>query len=175
MLWFCLRSAIGLFLALFTRDRLKTVSARISPRRWTCSGAGPRNCSTPEQHLRTTLASIGDAVITCDREGIISTMNPVAQELTGWSEAEARNRPLAQVFHIVNETTRESVESPVSKVKRLNRVVGLANHTLLIRKDGAEIAIDDSGAPIRNEAGEADRRRTGLPRHHHGEAARELR
>ena len=81
-------------------------------------------------------------------------MNPVAQELTGWLESQARGRPLAEVFHIINETTRQPVENPVTKVQRLNRIVGIGNHTILIRKDGSELAIDDSGSPIRNEAGE---------------------
>jgi len=81
-------------------------------------------------------------------------MNPVAQQLTGWLESEANGCPLDEVFHIVNEATRETVENPVAKVQRLNRIVGLANHTILIRKDGSELAIDDSGSPIRNEAGE---------------------
>ena len=81
-------------------------------------------------------------------------MNPIAQELTGWTESEALGHPLTEVFHIVNETTRQLVENPVAKVQRLGRVVGLANHTILIRPDGSEIAIDDSGAPIRNAAGQ---------------------
>ncbi len=80
-------------------------------------------------------------------------MNPVAQQLTGWHRAGGLHRPLTDVFHIVNETTRQPVENPVAKVLRLNQIVGLANHTVLIRKDGSEIAIDDSGSPIRNEAG----------------------
>jgi PAS domain S-box-containing protein len=81
-------------------------------------------------------------------------MNPVAQELTGWPEAQARNRPLEEVFRILNESTRQPLENLVSQVQRLNRLVGMANHTLLVRKDSSEIAIDDSGAPLRNEAGE---------------------
>ncbi len=103
-----------------------------------------------EQWLDVTLRSIGDAVIACDAQGRIVFMNEVAELLTGWSEQEAAQLPLDRVFRIVHETTRILVESPVDKVRRLGTIVGLANHTILIRKDGAEISIDDSGAPIRN-------------------------
>jgi PAS domain S-box-containing protein len=101
----------------------------------------------------TILHSIGDAVIATDADGGITFMNPVAENLTGWTLPEARQKPLADVFHIVNEQTRETVENPIDKVRRLNRVVGLANHTILISKTGQEFAIDDSGSPIRDSAG----------------------
>jgi len=100
------------------------------------------------------LHSIGDAVIVTDAESHITRMNPVAEQLTGWSERDAVGLPLGKVFHIVSETTREIVENPVAKVKRTGAVVGLANHTILIRQDGTEIYIDDSGAPIPDEYGE---------------------
>jgi len=100
--------------------------------------------------LQITLSSIGDAVIATDDQGRITFMNPVAQSLTAWKEEEARGKPLAEIFNIVNELTREKVEDPVAKVLRLNSVVGLANHTILLAKDGREIPIDDSGAPIRD-------------------------
>ena len=103
--------------------------------------------------LATTLQSIGDAVIATDNEGQVTFMNGVAERLTGWNEGEARGRPLTEVFEIYSEQTREVVESPVSKVLREGRVVGLANHTLLRSKQGAEIPIDDSGAPIKDEQG----------------------
>ncbi|HEY3498296.1 MAG TPA: GAF domain-containing protein, partial [Polyangiaceae bacterium] len=102
----------------------------------------------------TTLRSIGDAVIATDGEGRITFMNPVAEDLTGWSEAEARGKTLDEVFVIFSELTREPVESPVAKVLREGAVVGMANHTLLRSRRGREIPIDDSGAPIRNETGE---------------------
>jgi PAS domain S-box-containing protein len=146
-------TGVGLFIALLTRNRLEAVSLAFQ-RSLDLQRSRAEQLFRSEQHFRTTLASIGDAVITCDKDGVVQTMNPVAQELTGWTEAEACNRALDSIFRIVNETTKEPVESPVSKVKRLNRIVGLANHTLLLRKDGSELAIDDSGAPIRNEAGE---------------------
>jgi len=103
--------------------------------------------------LATTLQSIGDAVIATDTEGSVTFMNGVAERLTGFSESEARGRPLPEVFCIFSEQTREIVESPVTKVLREGTVVGLANHTLLRTKQGAEIPIDDSGAPIRDESG----------------------
>ena len=103
-----------------------------------------------EQWLNTTLRSIGDAVIACDSDGRVSFMNPVAEQLTGWDEASAKGKHLPEIFPIFNESTRAVVENPVDKVRRLGTVVGLANHTILIRRDGKEICIDDSGAPIRS-------------------------
>ncbi|MEX1232216.1 MAG: PAS domain S-box protein [Planctomycetaceae bacterium] len=103
------------------------------------------------QELKVTLTSIGDAVITTDPQGYVTFLNPVAQELTGWRYGEAAGRPLADIFKIINEQTREPVESPVDKVLRLGGIVGLANHTILIAKDGTEVHIDDSAAPIRDE------------------------
>ncbi|MGE0520219.1 MAG: ATP-binding protein [Candidatus Binatia bacterium] len=103
-----------------------------------------------EGRLRVTLQSIGDAVIATDTDGRIVFMNPVAERLTGWPEAEAAGRPLEQVFRIINEHTRGVVESPVTKVLREAHIVGLDNHTLLVTRSGAEIPIDDSGAPIRD-------------------------
>jgi PAS domain S-box-containing protein len=103
--------------------------------------------------LHTTLLSIGDAVIVTDTDSRITIMNPVAQALTGWQD-EATGRPLADVFRIINEQTRQPVDSPVSRVIREGTVVGLANHTVLIARDGRETPIDDSGAPVRNSAGE---------------------
>jgi PAS domain S-box-containing protein len=145
--------AIGLIIGVFTRNRLEAVSSAFR-RSLDLQLRRAEELFHSEQNLRTTLASIGDGVITCDVHGKVQMMNPVAQELTGWIESQAVNRPLEEVFHIVNESTRRPVENPVAKVQRLNRVVAIGNHTLLIRKDGSELSIDDSGAPIRNEAGE---------------------
>jgi PAS domain S-box-containing protein len=102
----------------------------------------------------TTLRSIGDAVIATDADGRVTFMNPIAERLTGFSESEAVGEPLVDVFQIFSEHTRATVESPVTKVLREGKVVGLANHTLLRQKGGVEIPIDDSGAPIRNERGQ---------------------
>jgi len=107
-----------------------------------------------EQWLNTTLRSIGDAVIACDVNGDVEFMNPIAEQLTGWTETEGKGKSLHQIFPIFNEETRASVENPVDKVRRLGTVVGLANHTFLIAKDGTEVCIDDSGAPIRDSSGE---------------------
>lgn len=101
----------------------------------------------------TILHSIGDAVIATNADGTITFMNPVAETLTGWTFADAQRKALPEVFRIVNEQTRETVENPVDKVRQLNRVVGLANHTVLIGKSGQEFAIDDSGSPIRDASG----------------------
>ncbi len=106
------------------------------------------------ERWRTTLASIGDAVIATDKAGRITNMNPVAESLTGWTNAEARDQPLDAVFRIVNEDTRQPVESSVTRALREGVVVGLANHTVLVRKDGTEQPIDDSAAPIRCKDGE---------------------
>jgi PAS domain S-box-containing protein len=106
-----------------------------------------------EQWLNTTIRSIGDAVIACDTDGNVSFMNLVAEQLTGWTENEARGISLHQVFPIFNEETRAEVENPVDKVRRLGTIVGLANHTFLVSKNGKEICIDDSGAPIRDSEG----------------------
>ena len=80
-------------------------------------------------------------------------MNQVAEELTGWEFAEANLKPVSKIFKIINEFSREPVENPVAKVMKHGVIVGLANHTLLIRKDGSEVPIDDSGAPIREADG----------------------
>ena len=103
--------------------------------------------------LRVTLQSIGDAVITTDIRGEITYLNSVAQSLSGWTLEEAIGQPLDQVFRIINEETRRPVESPVVRALREGVVVGLANHTLLLRKDGSECPIDDSAAPIQDEQG----------------------
>jgi len=115
--------------------------------------AAERASRESEQRLRVTLESIGDAVIATDVRGRVAYMNPVAEALTGWRRADAQDLPLDQVFRIVNEFSRDVVESPVSKVMRDGGIVGLANHTVLIARDGSERPIDDSGAPIRDADG----------------------
>ena len=106
------------------------------------------------ERLRTTLASIGDAVIATDRDNHITTMNAVAESLTGWSNEQAAGRPLSEVFQIVNEITREPVDDPAEEALREGKIVSLSNHTVLIAKDGSERAIEDSAAPIRCKVGE---------------------
>ena len=99
------------------------------------------------------LESIGDAVIVTDAQTLVQRLNPVAEQLTGWSSAEALGQPLADVFRVINESTRLRAENPADKVRDLGIIVGLANRTLLIGKEGAEIPIDDSAAPIRDDTG----------------------
>jgi PAS domain S-box-containing protein len=128
----------------------------------TCSlivgvGEGMRRAQTRASDrgevLRVTLSSIGDAVITTDNEGRVTYLNRVAESLTGWTQHDARRKPLEDVFRIINEDTRKTVESPAARALRAGIVVGLANHTLLVAKDGSEHPIDDSAAPIRDEHG----------------------
>jgi PAS domain S-box-containing protein len=104
--------------------------------------------------LRLTLASIGDAIIVTDPQATVRWMNEVAVTLTGWRVTEAEGRPLAEVFPIVHEQTRTRVENPVSRVLVEGRILGLANHTVLLGKDGVERPIEDSAAPIRDELGQ---------------------
>jgi PAS domain S-box-containing protein len=143
---------MGILIGMFTRNRLHTVSAAYRTS-LEILGRRAEELFQSEQRLRTTLESIGDGVITCDAAGRIQMMNPVACELTGWNHSEATGQPLERVFHVVNETTRQTVETPVAKVKRLDRIIGLANHSVLVRKDGTELSIADSGAPIRDKNG----------------------
>ena len=143
---------MGVLIGLFTRSRLHAVSNAyknsldVLKRR-------AEEIFESEQKLRTTLDSIGDGVITCDSDGRVQMMNPVAQELTGWKQTEATGLPLENVFCIVHETTRKPMENPIAKVKRLNSIVTPVGQTLLLRKNGAELRIADSGAPIRDQTG----------------------
>jgi PAS domain S-box-containing protein len=107
-----------------------------------------------EKWFSTALASIGDAVIATDMNGAVTFMNSLAQSLTGWSQAEATGKSMDLVFDIVNKDTRRPVENPVKKVFREGKVVGLADHTLLLSKGGKEFDIEDSAAPILTDAGE---------------------
>jgi len=106
-----------------------------------------------EKWLFTVLTSIGDAVISTDTNGHILFMNPAAEVLTGWKEEEVSGRTLEDIFNIINEKTGDKVESPVQKVLRQGTVVGLANNTILITRNGTRIPIDDSGSPIKDEKG----------------------
>lgn len=103
--------------------------------------------------LRVTLSSIGDAVLATDASGRITFLNPVAVDLTGWQAEEALDRPIQSVFHIVNEQTRQPAENIVERVLREGRIVSLANHMALVTRDGREIPIEDSAAPIRDGQG----------------------
>ena len=114
------------------------------------SESNERELFTQREWFQSTLASIGDAVIATDARGDISFMNPVAETLTGWTSDQARAKPLADVFHIFNEHSHEPAEIPVERVLREGVVIGLANHTILMRPDGTSVPIDDSAAPVRD-------------------------
>lgn len=106
-----------------------------------------------EQRWATTLASIGDGIIATDVAGTITFMNAIAEKLTQWKNIDAVGRPVADIFRIVDENTRQAVQDPVGKVLNAGTTVGLANHTILITKDGGRIPIDDSGSPILDDTG----------------------
>ncbi|MDF1576587.1 MAG: PAS domain S-box protein [Bacteroidales bacterium] len=113
-----------------------------------------RDLYKQQEYYRITLNSIGDAVISTNHLGKVEFLNPVAEKITGWMNRKAQGKNLEEVFKIINEESRQAVESSVQKVLREGNVVGLANHTVLLSKDGREIPIADSGAPIKNEKGE---------------------
>jgi PAS domain S-box-containing protein len=104
-----------------------------------------------EQRWVTTLTSIGDGVIATNFAGEITFLNAEAEKLTGWKLSEAMHKPLKNVFRIINEITHVEAENPVSTVLETGHVAGLADQTILVRKNGTEVAIDDSAAPIRSE------------------------
>jgi PAS domain S-box-containing protein len=116
-------------------------------------GAANDRTTASRDLLHTTLTSIGDAVIATDEYGRVTFMNGVAENLTGWTQAQAAGRKLPEVLRIVSEETRQAVDSPVDKALREGVIVGLANHAMLISRDGSERPIDDSAAPIRNAQG----------------------
>ena len=132
---------------------LIVIVATITTRRVEEMSNATRAIADQRERLRTTLVSIGDGVIATDTSGLVESMNGVAEALTGWSTADARGQPLHKVFRIVNEDTREPVDNPVDRALREGRIVGLANHTILISRDGSESFINDSAAPIRADDG----------------------
>jgi PAS domain S-box-containing protein len=131
------RMALFVSLVLFASSRRRAEDRLREQREW----------------FRVTLASIGDAVIATDVDGSVNFINPTAEGLTGWTMTQAASKPFDEVFKIINEETREKAGSPFLAVKREGKVAGLANHSLLITRDGREIPIEDSGAPIRDAAG----------------------
>jgi PAS domain S-box-containing protein len=143
---------VGFILALFTRHNVHTISANYLRRNAEITERSEALVES-QQWFQTTLESIGDAVIACNNRGMVTFMNAVAEKLTGWPLADAKGKPLAMVFHIINEQTREQSENPVEKVRRLRQVIGLANHTVLVARDGRESMIDDSAAPIMSGSG----------------------
>jgi PAS domain S-box-containing protein len=126
---------------------------------WLISTAAEELRRTREAHrldaerLSTTLDSIGDGVIVTDAQGRVGSVNPIAERLTGWSAGDAKGRALAEIFRIVNETSREPVANPAMQALESGAIVGLANHTVLVARDGTECPIDDSAAPLRGVDG----------------------
>jgi PAS domain S-box-containing protein len=112
-----------------------------------------RRLRESERRYAITLSSIGDAVIATDNQARIEFLNPTAAKLTGWKPEESVGQPLHEVFRIVNEQTRQPIENPVAKILREGKVIGLANHTMLLARDGREIPIEDCGAPIIDDKG----------------------
>ncbi len=112
-----------------------------------------KNLWESQEEFKTTLYSIGDAVITTSTDGRVKYLNQIAESLTGWKESQAKGKPLAKVFNIVDDISRQKIENPVKKVLESGLIVGLSNHTILISRDGKEIPIADSGAPIKDQDG----------------------
>jgi PAS domain S-box-containing protein len=147
-------ASIGLFESLRNarrraEDKERQLETEVAARR-----NAERVLAEESERLRTTLASIGDAVITTDAAGRVIGMNALAESLTGWTRAEAAGQPLDAVFRIVNEETRQAVKDPATRALGEGAVVGPANRTALIARDGTERPVDDSAAPIRTKAGE---------------------
>lgn len=139
-------AVINRFLTL--NERVDALTRQVSRRR-----QAEQALDAEREWLRVTLNSIGDAVIAADTHGRVTFINPVACTLTGVEAQNAFGTPLREIFHIIDEQTRDTMEDPVSKVLQRGEIVGLTNHTVLVRKDGTELPIDDSAAPIRGEDG----------------------
>ncbi len=136
-----------------TRDLTERKRAEEGERRLAAEQAARQVAHEERERLHVTLASIGDAVISTDAQGRVEFLNPVAEQLVGWRSGEAAGKRLEDVFRIVNENTRQPVENPALRALREGKIVGLANHTVLISKDGTERPIDDSAAPIKDATG----------------------
>ena len=144
--------AIGLIIGFYIRSLIQQVSTAFRQSHDVLRIRAEQTFRS-EERLRTTLQSIADGVITCDSDGRVQSLNDTAQELTGWSEREARDQLVSVVFPIVDEFSREPLENPVIRVTRSNQLVRLQNHTVLTRRDGTDIYIEDSGSPIRDKDG----------------------
>jgi PAS domain S-box-containing protein len=141
-------------LGLFFHQRRQRGNARLLAAQEAKRRQAEASLRQSEENLAITLDSIGDAVIATDSAGRVTRMNPTAERLSGWTLSEARNHNLAEIFRIINAQSRETVPDPVDQVLAKGAVVGLANHTILLARNGQEYQIADSAAPIRNAAGE---------------------
>ena len=139
-------------LGIFTGSMLFVcvLAERLRRSRWKEAVAGTRD--QERQWLRTTLSSIGDAVLAVDTDGNVTFLNPVAESLTGWPEKEALGRPARDVFRIIHEKTREPGDDIIGLVLSEGKVRALANHTAIVTRDGRETPIEDSAAPIKDDA-----------------------
>jgi PAS domain S-box-containing protein len=145
------RTIVTFVVATFTALIFVLVYYLVARKELSQSIAAARAIKDREAWLHTTLRSIGDAVIATDRRGAVKFLNGVAEKLTGFNSLEAEGMPIAEVFPIFNEVTKQAVENPVEKVLESGIVVGLANHTVLRNRDGHEIPIEDSAAPIMDD------------------------
>ncbi len=144
---------ISIVLAAVIGTALLSMAVSLTRRNLLLRQRGAAELAAERERLRVTLASIGDAVLTTDNSCRITFGNPVAESLTGWSQQEMVGQQLETVFRIVNEQNRESVENPARRAIRDGLITGLANHTILMGKDGTERPIDDSAAPILDAQG----------------------
>lgn len=146
-----LTKALGRYASLFTEGYLQATRDKILDAQDEMVTALEQSLRESEQWFSTTLKSIGDGVIATNTKGRITFMNDAAEAVTGWTQPEAAGKPLAEIFHIINEETREQCENPFEKIVKKGKIVGLANNTVLVARDGKEKLIADSGAPIRDE------------------------
>ena len=144
--------ALGLLLGFYTRTLLKDVSSAFHNAN-SILRIRAEEAFRSEQRLRTTLSSIADGVITCDAAGLIQLMNPVAVQLTGWTLGEAAAKPLQEVFRVIDEDTRQPLDDILATIRLNNRPATLSEKAALLRPDGTELQVDDSGAPIRDKRG----------------------
>lgn len=144
---------IALIIAFLTRRAFIRL-ARVHRRQVNEVKAASRTSFEREQWLSTTLRSIGDAVIACDEQGRVVLVNPVAEQITGWNEADARGRPISEIFPLYHTESKEPIENPADKVRRTGTVGRIEDEICLLRRDGKEIPLESSGSPIRNSSGE---------------------
>jgi PAS domain S-box-containing protein len=143
---------VGLMIGLYVRRLLHKVSFAYRQSHRALSVRAEQTFRS-EEKLRTTVESIADGVITCDPLGRVQTMNTMARELTGWSLEDAHNRPLSDVFSIINESDRQPADSPLATVQEGDRLAGRSHQIILVRRNGKELFIEHSGAPIRDKLG----------------------
>ena len=138
----------------FSRDHLDSYTLPRALERIIERKAADEALFFEQQRAEVTLNSIGDAVLSTDVQGNVTYLNPVAERMTGWPRQEALGRPLAEVFQIIDATTREPARNPMDQAIQLDRIVGLTPNCLLVRRDGLETPIEDSASPIHDRGGQ---------------------